>query len=115
MERRFLCSCLHATSLGSLVRFCGFLAAAGYNAGEHRVEYWLKSWSVDGEAIPTDEFIERIPYPETRGYVKRVVGTWQAYELLYGNGPLYNEDLGRFTRTAQPNGIQDLLPDPDER
>ena len=92
-----------------------FLAAAGYNAGEHRVEYWLKSWAVDGEAVPTDEFIERIPYPETRGYVKRVVGTWQAYELLYGDGPLYDEDLVRFTRTAQPKGIQDLLPDPDER
>ena len=47
--------------------------------------------------------------------MKRVVGTWQAYELLHGDGPLYDEDLVRFTRSAQPKGIQELLPDPDER
>lgn len=84
------------------------LAAAGYNAGEHRVEYWLKSWG----NLPTDEFVERIPYPETRGYVKRVVGSWQAYELLYGEGARF-PDLGAFVDHAQPDGVRDLEPDPE--
>ena len=87
-----------------------FLAAAGYNAGEHRVEYWLSTWG----NVPTDEFMERIPYPETRGYVKRVVGSWQAYELLHGDGDRF-QPLQPFSRQAQPEGVRELLPDPDKR
>ncbi|HJN74727.1 MAG TPA: transglycosylase SLT domain-containing protein [Myxococcota bacterium] len=56
-----------------------YLSAAGYNAGEHRVGQWLDEWG----NIPTDEYCERIPFDETRGYVKRVVGTWQAYTWLH--------------------------------
>ena len=33
-----------------------------------------------------DEFIERIPYDETRGYTKRVLGSWFAYHWLYQEG-----------------------------
>ena len=29
-----------------------------------------------------DEFVERIPYVETRGYVARVMGNWAHYEYL---------------------------------
>ena len=56
-----------------------YLSAAGYNAGEHRVAQWLDEWG----NIPTDEYAERIPFDETNGYVKRVVGTWQAYTWLH--------------------------------
>ncbi len=86
-----------------------FLAAAAYNAGEHRVESWLERWG----NLPTDEFMERIPYPETRGYVKRSVGTWQAYELLYGEDERFPTQLSGFTAQAQPEGIQPLGPDPE--
>jgi soluble lytic murein transglycosylase len=59
-----------------------FLVAAAYNAGEGRVERWL------GERgdLPLDDFVEAIPFEETRLYVHRVVGTWQALRWLDGDG-----------------------------
>ena len=58
------------------------LVAAGYNAGPHRVWAWLKSFG----RLDMDEFIEHIPYIETRNYAKRVVRNCQIYNLLYKNG-----------------------------
>lgn len=57
-----------------------FLAVAGYNAGEGNVGKWVKRFG----NIPTDEFIEHIPFRETRHYVKRVLGTYQAYRVIRG-------------------------------
>ncbi len=42
-------------------------AIAAYNAGEDAVKKWLKV----GKYKSVDEFIEDIPYNETRNYVKR--------------------------------------------
>ncbi len=57
------------------------LVAAGYNAGPHRVKNWLVSFG----KLDTDEFIEHIPFLETRNYVKRVVSNAYIYSQLYGN------------------------------
>ncbi len=78
-----------------------YLSAAGYNAGENRVDQWLGEWG----NLPTDEFVERIPFDETNGYVKRVVGTWQTYNYLRGAGPSVVE-LQRYNHQAlaQPPG-----------
>ncbi|MFK7897383.1 MAG: transglycosylase SLT domain-containing protein [Myxococcota bacterium] len=51
---------------------------ASYNAGPHVVENW-----VDKDARPDDEWVESIPYSQTRSYVKRVMRSLQAYRLLY--------------------------------
>jgi soluble lytic murein transglycosylase len=69
------------------LRFKGnmFLAVGGYNAGEGNIDRWLR----ERGNTPTDEFIENIPYRETRGYVKRVLGTYQLYHILYDSGPLF--------------------------
>lgn len=72
-----------------------FLSAAGYNAGEHRVTQWDGEWG----PMPTDEYVERIPFDETRGYVKRVVGTWQAYTWLR-TGTV--QDTSRYNHLALP-------------
>ena len=32
-----------------------------------------------------DAFVELIPYDETRGYTKRVLGSYFAYAFLYGD------------------------------
>lgn len=45
------------------------LAVAAYNAGESRVQQWLK----DASGMPTAVWIERIPFRETRDYVKNVL------------------------------------------
>ncbi len=59
-------------------RFAGspWLVAAAYNAGPHRVEAWLKARG----QLPTDLFIETIPYRETREYVARVLAFTQIYD-----------------------------------
>jgi soluble lytic murein transglycosylase len=56
------------------------LMAAGYNAGEGAVIKWL----TNGSSSDLDMFVEEIPYDQTRGYTKRVIGTMAAYLFLYG-------------------------------
>jgi soluble lytic murein transglycosylase-like protein len=51
---------------------------ASYNAGEDAVRRWRR----DGSPID-DEWVERIPYRETRDYVKQVYAAWRRYEALY--------------------------------
>ena len=51
---------------------------ASYNAGPHVVSDW-----VEGDQRPDDEWVESIPYSQTRSYVKRVMRSLQAYRLLY--------------------------------
>lgn len=55
------------------------LALAGYNAGPTRAEEW---YGVRGH-LPIDEFIEKIPFDETRFYVKRIIRSYGAYKALY--------------------------------
>lgn len=67
--------------LGSMLRKFGHpgLAAAAYNAGPGAVKRWL-------DAKPPglfDEFVEEIPYGETRNYVKRVLRSYATYQYLY--------------------------------
>lgn len=58
------------------------LVAAGYNAGPHRVNMWLQNFG----KLDTDEFIEHIPFVETRNYVKKVMGNMHVYSQLYNGG-----------------------------
>jgi len=74
---------LGARYLGALVKeFKGELAPAiaSYNAGESAVKRW---WNKRGEE-PVEVFIERIPYQETRDYVKKVLGYLHEYRRIYG-------------------------------
>lgn len=57
------------------------LAVAGYNSGPGGVYKTLKR--TRNRAI--DEFVEFIPYDQTRRYTKRVLSTAWSYQLLYGN------------------------------
>jgi soluble lytic murein transglycosylase len=63
-----------------LLRFSGNATAAigSYNAGPHRVVKWLA-----GAPLEDDEWVETIPFQETRGYVKRVLRSMHAYRVLY--------------------------------
>jgi soluble lytic murein transglycosylase len=53
---------------------------AAYNAGATAVERWKKSF----KGLKKDEFIENIPYQETREYVKKVYASAATYRRLYG-------------------------------
>jgi len=54
------------------------LALAAYNAGKSRVDRWLEEWG-DLDMV---EFVEQIPFNETRGYVKQVLSNRIRYGLL---------------------------------
>lgn len=51
-----------------------------YNAGPHVLKKWLKRFRTIDDP---DVFIESIPYPETRRYVKHVLRNHGVYRLLY--------------------------------
>ncbi|MFN7698489.1 MAG: transglycosylase SLT domain-containing protein [Deltaproteobacteria bacterium] len=70
-----------ARYMGALRRRYDGLAAfipAAYNAGEGNVDRWLRERS----ARPFDEWVEEIPYGETRGYTRRVLQSWIVYAFL---------------------------------
>ncbi len=68
--------------LGDLIDEFGELATAvaAYNAGEDRVEEWLRNYHYGS----IDEFIEDIPFRETRYYVMRVLKSYLIYSELLG-------------------------------
>lgn len=54
-------------------------ALAAYNAGEAAVDRWEREIVTDD----IEEFVEQIPYVETRGYVKLVLRNHRIYKRLY--------------------------------
>ena len=56
------------------------LSAAAYNAGTTPVLKWVSS----RQQLPLDEWVEAIPWKETRGYVKNVISNYYVYRCLYG-------------------------------
>ncbi|MDB5434608.1 MAG: transglycosylase [Phenylobacterium sp.] len=93
---------LGSTYLGQLVtQFSGsyVMAAAGYNAGPGRPTQWT-SFCGDPRGGSTDpvDFIECIPFSETRNYVMRVMENMQVYraKLNGGSAPItLSADLKR--------------------
>jgi soluble lytic murein transglycosylase len=75
---------LGAFYLSQLVaRFDGRLSAAiaSYNAGPEAVARWLAA----ERGREDDEWVESIPYDQTRSYVKRVLRSVHVYRALYGS------------------------------
>ncbi|GAB4538980.1 MAG: transglycosylase SLT domain-containing protein [Thermodesulfovibrionia bacterium] len=56
-------------------------AIAAYNAGESVIRKWLDKM----KGRDMDEFIEDIPYAETRGYTMKVLKSYWRYRELYGS------------------------------
>ena len=52
---------------------------AGYNAGPHRVVAWTQA----RPDMPAEEFVESIPFTETRFYVMTILATQDHYRRLY--------------------------------
>ena len=82
---------------------------AAYNAGPGRVKQWL-GWGTYREPA---EFVESIPFTETREYVQAVLRNADMYRQIYGSGKsgstvekaefLANIPEYRETRFASPN------------
>lgn len=71
------------------------LAIAAYNAGPSRVEQWIRrNGDPRTQQVDIIDWIERIPFAETRNYVQRVLEGLQVYRTLMGDGRLQlAEDL----------------------
>ena len=63
------------------------LAFAGYNAGRGRVQEWIDKYGDprDPSVDPID-WVERIPFAETRNYVQRIIENIQVYRAQFGGG-----------------------------
>jgi len=76
------------------------LAFAGYNAGRSRVKEWIERYGDprDPKVDPID-WVERIPFPETRNYIQRIIESIQVYrvQLRSDKRLLVEEDLSRGT------------------
>jgi soluble lytic murein transglycosylase len=72
---------LGVTHLASLIRAQSHVVRvlAAYNAGESRVVRWAKKAGADDPEL----FTERIPFAETRGYVKSILRNRELYRALY--------------------------------
>jgi soluble lytic murein transglycosylase len=79
-----------AAELGDLLegyRGSYILTFAGYNAGRGRVREWVSRYGDprDAKVDPVD-WVERIPFSETRNYVERVLENLQVYRVRLGGG-----------------------------
>ena len=75
--------------LDRLLRYYGdnpFLAAAAYNAGPAAVNQWLGTC----RDCSSDEFVDSIPYYETRRYVREVIRNYEVYSRVYLGRPAMN-------------------------
>ncbi|RYF95394.1 MAG: lytic transglycosylase domain-containing protein [Caulobacteraceae bacterium] len=93
------------------------MAAAGYNAGPGRPIQWVQ-FCGDPRDPNTDplEFLECIPFAETRNYVMNVMSNVQVYRARLGNGraPLtLSSDIRRgvVPTPALPDGPQPYISD----
>jgi soluble lytic murein transglycosylase len=89
---------LGAAFLGDqLGRFDGsyVLTFAGYNAGPARAQQWMKRYG-DPRGKTVDavvDWVERIPFTETRNYVQRVMENYQVYKMRLSGRIEIAEDL----------------------
>jgi soluble lytic murein transglycosylase len=93
---------LGAHFLGEQIRDFGgsyILTFIAYNAGPRRVPQWIERFG-DPRGRPLDEvidWIEMIPFTETRHYVQRVLENYQVYKARLGQPTSIEADL-RFGR-----------------
>ena len=67
---------------------------AGYNAGRGRVQQWVAQHGDPRDPkVDAVDWVERIPFAETRNYVQRVMENLQVYRARFGDS----------TATVEPN------------
>ena len=85
-------------------------AIAAYNAGAGNVNKWRKRFA----GLQQDEFIESIPFGETRDYVKKVLAAAEIYQALYRldapEAPPMEAE--KNIESASPETLTQLTPQP---
>jgi soluble lytic murein transglycosylase len=78
------------------------LAAAAYNAGPSRARQWIKDFGDPRGGVDPIDWIESIPFAETRNYVQRVLENTQVYRARLANGPV-DITLLKDLKRGRPN------------
>ena len=86
------------------------LATASYNAGPRRAQRWR-----DEQPMEAAVYIESIPYPETRDYVKKVMSNAMFYAARFGQPSLLLKERlgvipGRRQSAPVAAGLEDKSP-----
>jgi soluble lytic murein transglycosylase len=92
-----------AAELGDLIEsFRGsyILSFAAYNAGRRRVSEWIERYGDPRDPkVDAVDWVERIPFSETRNYVQRILENLQVYRVRFGASSklMIEADLRRGT------------------
>jgi Soluble lytic murein transglycosylase and related regulatory proteins (some contain LysM/invasin domains) len=77
---------LGAAHLGTLIKANGgslIMTFAAYNAGGGRVQQWVEAYGDPRKpGVDAIDWVERIPFAETRDYVQRVVANVAMYSII---------------------------------
>ena len=90
---------------------------AGYNAGRGRVQQWTKQYGDPRDPnVDAIDWVERIPFAETRNYVQRVMENLQVYRVRFDTAaPVMSKlDQPRAT-TREATALPPLPPSNSER
>lgn len=72
---------------------------AGFNAGPGRVRQWVREFGDPrSEDIDPIDWVERIPFSETRNYVQKVLANVQVYRARLGKGKIFIKSLDDLHR-----------------
>jgi soluble lytic murein transglycosylase len=75
---------------------------AGYNAGRGRVQQWAKQYGDPRDPnVDAIDWVERIPFAETRNYVQRVMENLQVYRVRFDTGSPVMSELDQPRGTTQ--------------
>jgi soluble lytic murein transglycosylase len=77
------------------------MSFAGYNAGRGRVQKWIAQYGDPRDAkVDAIDWVERIPFAETRNYVQRVMENLQVYRVRFGETKTASSEPDLGTKTA---------------
>jgi soluble lytic murein transglycosylase len=78
------------------------LAAAAYNAGPSRARQWIRDFGDPRGGVDAVDWIESIPFAETRHYIMRVLENTQVYRHRLAGGPV-DIQLSADLKRGRPN------------
>src|SRR5206468_3575765 len=87
------------------------LTFAGYNAGRGRIREWIGRFGDPRDPkVDAVDWVERIPFSETRNYVQRVMENLQVYSVRFNTGAPATATLDQHRGTTQETSAASLSP-----